>query len=80
MILHMNEIAQSESMCKVKLHYKGFIIVLIDTVSGDRISFYADLVSWKDAISYAADMLSLKAYKNCGLYQITRCADYGKNL
>lgn len=80
MILYMNKITQLESMCKIKFNHRGFIIVLIDKVSGDRISFYADLVSWKDAVSYAADMLSLKAYKDCGLYQITRCVDYEKNL
>lgn len=68
------------NMCKIKLLHRGFIIIFIDTVSGDRVSFYADLVSWKDAISHAADMLSLKEYRNCGLYQITRCADYVRNL
>lgn len=67
-------------MCKIKFPHRGFIIILIDTVSGDKISSYADLVSWKDAVSYATSLLSLKEYRNCGLYQITRCVDYGKNL
>lgn len=63
-------------MCKIKLQYKGFIIVLLDKVTGDRISTYVDIVSWKDAVSYAASLLALKKYENCGLYQITRCVIY----
>lgn len=63
-------------MNKFEFNCKGFIIILLDTVSGDKISTYADLVSWKDAVSYATDLLRLKKYSNCGLYQITRCVDY----
>lgn len=67
-------------MSKYKFNHKGFIIVLLDTLTGDKISAYADLCSWRDAVAYATDLLRLKKYSNCGLYQITRCVDYGKNM
>lgn len=67
-------------MSKLKFPYRGFIIVLIDKESGDTITSYTDVVSWKDAISYASKLLSLKRYENCVLYQIHRCANYEKNL
>lgn len=67
-------------MSKFKFCHRGFIIILLDTVTGEKISSYADMISWKDAVSYATSLLSLKQYKDCGLYQITRCVDYGKNL
>ena len=63
-------------MSKFKFNYRGFIIILLDTLTGDKISVYADLVSWKDAVSYATNLLTLKQYSNCGLYQITRSVNY----
>lgn len=63
-------------MNKFKFNPRGFIIILLDTVTGDKISTYVDLISWKDAVSYATDLLRLKQYSNCGLYQITRCVSY----
>lgn len=70
----------SENMSKIKFNHRGFIIILLDTLTGDKISVYADIVSWRDAVSYATELLRIKQYSNCGLYQITRCVDYGKNL
>lgn len=67
-------------MDRYSFNHRGFIIVLLDTLTGDRISAYADLVSWKDAVAYATDLLQLKEYRNCGLYQIIRCVDYENNL
>lgn len=80
MILHLNKTTLSENMSKFKFNHRGFIIILLDTLTGDKISVYADIVSWRDAVSYATELLCLKQYSNCGLYQITRCVDYGKNL
>lgn len=67
----------SENMSKFNFCHRGFIIILLDTITGDKISTYADLISWKDAVSYATSLLSLKQYKNCGLYQISRCVENG---
>lgn len=67
-------------MCKSKFPYRGFIIVLIDKESGDKITSYTDVVSWKDAICSASKLLSLKKYENCVLYQIHRCISHEKNL
>lgn len=80
MISHLNKITLSENMSKIKFNHRGFIIILLDTITGDKISVYTDLVSWTDAVYYGAKLLCLKKYSNCGLYQITRCVDYGKNL
>lgn len=63
-------------MSRLKFNHRGFIITLLDTLTGDTITVYADIVSWKDAVSYATSLLSLKKYCNCGLYRITRCVDY----
>lgn len=67
-------------MSRYRFNYKGFIITLLDTLTGDKISVYADLVSWRDAVAYATDLLRLKQYRDCGLYSITRCVDYGQNM
>lgn len=67
-------------MDRYSFNHRGFIIILLDTLTGDRISAYADLVSWKDAVAYATDLLQLKEYRNCGLYSITRCMNYENNL
>lgn len=63
-------------MGRYSFNHRGFIIVLLDALTGDKISTYADLVSWKDAVSYATELLQLKEYRNCGLYSITRCMNY----
>lgn len=63
-------------MSRFKFNHRGFIIVLLDTLTGDKIAIYADLISWKDAVCYATDLLRLKQYSSCGLYLITRCVDY----
>lgn len=63
-------------MSKFKFNHKGFIIILLDTLTGDKISVYADIVSWRDVVCYATDLLRLKQYSSCGLYQIIRCVDY----
>lgn len=67
-------------MNKYRFNHKGFIIILLDTLPGDTISTYADLISWKDAVAYATDLLLLKEYRNCGLYKIVRCVSYDRNL
>lgn len=67
-------------MSKFKLNHKGFIITLLDTITGDKISVYADIVSWKDAVSHATSLLSLKRYCNCVLYRITKCILYEQIL
>ena len=63
-------------MSKFKFNHRGFIIILLDTLTGDKITVYADIVSWKDAVSYATSLLSLKRYCNCVLYRITSCMIY----
>ena len=67
-------------MSKCVFNRRGFIITLINTLTGDRISVYTDIIWWQDAFAYATDLLRLKQYSNCDLYSITRCIDYGKNL
>lgn len=67
-------------MDRYSFNHRGFIIVLLDSLTGDRISAYADLVSWRDAVAYASDLLQLKEYRNCVLYSITRCIYYENNL
>lgn len=67
----------------IRFNAVGFIICLFCPRTKDKVYFYADVMTWKDAYNRALDMMRLKAYKDFGILSITRTLkhiDNGENL
>lgn len=70
-------------MDKIRFNEVGFIICLFCPRTGDKVYFYANVMTWKDAYNRGLDMMRLKTYKDFGILSITRTLkhiDNGKNL
>lgn len=70
-------------MDEIRFNEMGFIICLLCPKTKDKVYFFADVMTWKDAYNRGLDMMRLKAYKDFGILSITRTIrhiDNEKNL
>lgn len=70
-------------MGEIRFNEVGFIICLFCPKTKDKVYFYADVMTWKDAYNRGLAMMRLKAYKDFEILSITRTLnhiDNGKSL
>lgn len=70
-------------MGKIRFNEVGFMICLLCPKTKEKVYFYADVATWKDAYNRGLEMMRLKAYIDFGIFSITRTlqhVDDGKNL
>lgn len=66
-------------MEEIRFNEVGFIICLFCPRTKDKVYFFADVMTWKDAYNRGLDMMRLKTYKDFGILSITRTLEHIDN-